>query len=260
MNKDSYIAFFDSGMGGLSVLKTAVELYPFENYLYYADVLNAPYGNYSKKKIFELTKTGISEILKHDVKAIVLACNTATNVGAAALRNELNIDILGLEPALKPAAAKITDGKILVLATNATVKQQKFKTLCQNYNVNNNLIISPQKHLARDIENNFFDKKNLSQKLDKYLKDYNNIISGCVLGCTHYVLIKDLIREKLKNTELFDGNTGVILNLFKTLRKKGLVSINKTGSVKLITTDKNQHKRHEYAKILNSFQLSVEII
>jgi len=260
MNKNSYIAFFDSGMGGLSVLKTALELNPFEKYLFYADVLNAPYGNYSKKKIFELTKDSILEILKHNVKAIVLACNTATNVGVADLRNELNIDIFGIEPAVKPAAAKFKDGKILILATNATVRQKKFKTLCNTYNQNNNLIISPQKNLAKDIENNFFNREILSQKLDKYLKDYNTIVKACVLGCTHYVLIKDLIAEKLNNAELFDGNFGVVSNLFKTLQNKSLASTNKAGSVKIITTDKNRQKKREYAKILNSYQLSIEII
>ena len=259
MNKNSYIAFFDSGMGGLSVLKTAIEFYPFENYLYYADVQNAPYGNHSKKKIFEFTLNSIKEILKYDVKTIVLACNTATNVGISKLRDELNIDILGLEPAVKPAAQKIKDGKILVLATKATINQDKFKALYKIHNTNGNFILCPQKHLAFDIEKHFFDKKILSQKLDKYLKDYNNIVKGCVLGCTHYVLIKDLIFEKL-DCELFDGNLGVVTNLFKMLRKKNLVSINKAGLVKIITTDKKRQKEAEYAKILKSFDLSVEII
>lgn len=251
--KDLKIAFFDSGMGGLTVLKTAIKMYPYEKYIYYADTANAPYGNLSKDKIYKYTYNCISKLIQTGIKALVLACNTATNAGIVKLREGLNIEIIGMEPAIKPASEKIKEGKILVLATEATLKQDKFKELYAKYN-RDNIVLSPQKNLAIDIEENFFNKDILREKLDKCLKRYKNCgFSGIVLGCTHYVLIKDLIREQFKNAEIFDGNSGTVINLFKKLREKNLISADKELSVEIFTSCGLETKKQQYLNILKSF-------
>lgn len=253
--KDLKIAFFDSGMGGLSVLDRAIKMYPHEKYMYYADTLNAPYGNLSKEKIYRFTYNSVKKILKFKVKAIVLACNTATNAGVEKLRKEFSgIDIIGIEPALKPACQKIKSGKILVLGTTATLKQAKFRALYNNYN-NGNIILSPQNNLAIDIENNFFNQEFLYDKLQLVFKDYRNYdIKGIVLGCTHYSLIKNLIQKMFADAEIFDGNEGTVINLFKTLRDKNLISLNKEQSVEIFTSCGKNTKEEQYLKILSSFQ------
>ena len=246
------IAFFDSGMGGISVLKRALEMYPYEHYIYYADTKNAPYGNLQKEEIYKRTYSCVQTLIKKDIKALVLACNTATNVGIASLREKLNIEIIGVEPAIKPAA-QITDGEILVLTTEATVKQDKFKALCNRYD-KGNIILSPLKYLAKDIEDNFFDKGFLYKKIDLYLKKYKKEdIKGLVLGCTHYVLINDIIREYFPKAQVFDGNTGTVINLFKKLRDKNLIGCKKEKNVEIFTSCADNSKILQYLKILKSF-------
>lgn len=251
--KEKKIAFFDSGMGGLTVLKRAIEMYPYEKYIYYADTLNAPYGNLSKDKIYKNTYKCVCGLMEMGIKALVLACNTATNAGIGKLRDELDIEIIGIEPAIKPAAEKIKSGKILVLATAATINQDKFKILCQKYD-NGNIILSPQKELAKIIEDNYFDKELINFKLNEFLKKFKNEnIGGIVLGCTHYVLVKDLIQKIFPNAMLFDGNSGTVINLFKKLRDKNYISMEKALSIEIFTTCGNLEKKEQYLKILNSF-------
>jgi len=257
--KDLKIAFFDSGMGGLSVLKRAVEMYPYERYIYYADTLNAPYGNLSKEKIYKHTKTSVEKLVKTGIKALVLACNTATNAAVSKLRQDFNdFDIIGMEPALKPAAEKISAGKILVLGTNATLKQEKFKLLYNRYN-DGNIILSPQTNLAFDIENNFFDQEFLLRKLELIFKDYKNLdIRGIVLGCTHYSLVKNLMRKMFENAEIFDGNEGTVINLFKKLRDKNLISLDREQSLEIVTSCNLKSKKEQYLKILNILSNPIE--
>lgn len=97
------IGFFDSGVGGLSVLKDACSLMPEENYIYYGDSANAPYGEKSREEIFELTMRGIGYLMSNDIKALVVACNTATSAVIDELRKEVDIPVIGMEPAIKPA-------------------------------------------------------------------------------------------------------------------------------------------------------------
>ena len=109
------IGFLDSGLGGLSVLSEALRQLPDENYIYFGDTLNAPYGDKDPEEVSRLTHLAVDKLIAMDCKAIVIACNTATSCAAGQLRRELNLPIIGLEPALKPASLLPGEGKILVI-------------------------------------------------------------------------------------------------------------------------------------------------
>ena len=127
------IGFFDSGVGGISVLHTARQLLPNENFLYYGDNGNAPYGPKPLEEIRRLSKNSIRLLLDHGVKAIVIACNTATSAYAEIVRSQLSMPIIGMEPAIKPAQLARKGGDVLVLATKATLSLPKFHRLMDQY-------------------------------------------------------------------------------------------------------------------------------
>ena len=120
------IGFFDSGMGGISVLKTAYQKMPNENYIYYGDSANAPYGNKTEAQIKKLSLDAGKALFDMGVKAIVMACNTATSAAVILMREKYNIPVISMEPAVRPALAASAKGKVLVLATPATVSQSRY--------------------------------------------------------------------------------------------------------------------------------------
>jgi glutamate racemase len=131
LNKNSSIGVFDSGLGGLSVLATLQKLLPNESYIYVGDSKNAPYGTKSKEEVLELSRQICNQLVSLDVKAIVIACNTATSAAVNQLREEYDIPIIGMEPAVKPALRQ-SKGKVAVLATEMTLKEEKFQKLIES--------------------------------------------------------------------------------------------------------------------------------
>jgi glutamate racemase len=125
------IAFFDSGIGGISVMFEAIKQLPREDYLYFADTLHVPYGTKTKEEVKKYVINSIQTILKQEVKAIVIACNTATSIAVSELRSEFNVPIIGMEPAVKPAVEmNRTNGKrVLVFATQLTLSQTRYVDL-----------------------------------------------------------------------------------------------------------------------------------
>ena len=117
------IGIFDSGLGGISVLAEALKVLPAENYLYYGDNLHIPYGDKSPEEVLALTHQAMDKLTQLRCKAIVLACNTATSAAAGAMRQELDLPIIGMEPALKPASQLSGEGDVLVMATQMTLSQ-----------------------------------------------------------------------------------------------------------------------------------------
>ena len=125
--KNRPIGFLDSGVGGLSVLREAVRVLPAEDFIYFGDSANAPYGTKTVKEIRDLTFKAVENLMDYDIKALVVACNTATSVAIKELRNSFDIPILGMEPAVKPAV-EVTDKKrIMVIATPVTIREDKLK-------------------------------------------------------------------------------------------------------------------------------------
>ncbi len=222
------IGFFDSGVGGLSVLKYALEIMPEENYIYFGDSLNAPYGTKNKEQVFSLTKSAINHLIEQNVKAVVVACNTATSIAVDTLRKETDIPIISMEPAIKPALEK-TDGNVLLLATNVTLNSERVNKLINKFDTDNRVIKLPCPHLAKKIEEAVFLKNDIEQYLNELLLPYKDKnISAIVLGCTHYPFVKDKICNILgENIFVFDGIEGTVLHLKEILESNNIKNHNK---------------------------------
>ena len=128
------IAFFDSGIGGLSVLHHAMKVLPHEQFIFFADEDNVPYGTKTTEQVFQYVSDAFSFLMTKDVKAIVVACNTATSVAVRELRHQYKIPIIGMEPAAKKALDMDTQrNRVLVIATPITVRGHKIKELIEKY-------------------------------------------------------------------------------------------------------------------------------
>ena len=128
---DKPIGVMDSGMGGISVLKELARIMPNEDFIFYGDSANAPYGSRTTEEIYQLTEAVVEKLLKKDVKAVVIACNTASSAAGARLREKYpKLPIVAIEPALKPAVISCPGGRVLVLATEATLHSRNLK--CRN--------------------------------------------------------------------------------------------------------------------------------
>ncbi len=222
------ICFFDSGIGGSTILKEVIKLLPNENYVYYADSKNNPYGNKTKEELFEIVSNAVDNLLKYDPKLIVCACNTATEVVLNDIREKYpSITFVGTEPAVKVVHDKYQDKKTLVITTKGTGESERFKSLFNNYKTPNcTLVEAPL--LAGLIENN----KDPYPYLKELLKDYKDI-DIVVLGCTHFPLAKNALRKVLGNVTFVDGSVG-IANRVKNLLKDNLND--NSGSINIIST------------------------
>ena len=151
--QDQPVAFFDSGLGGISVLRETVRLLPQENYLYYGDSLHAPYGVKSEAQIQALSLAAAEHLVSAGAKAIVVACNTATSAAIGLLRQTYpDIPVIGTEPALKPAVEKYPGGRILVMATPMTIRQEKFQALKRQFDDQAQIIGLPCEGLMEFVE------------------------------------------------------------------------------------------------------------
>ena len=244
MNKFSPIGFFDSGLGGISVLREAVKLLPNENYIYFGDSANAPYGVKSANEVRLLAEKGAEILIAKGVKAIVIACNTATSAGVDFLRNKYtDIPIIGVEPALKPAVEHFPQGRILIMATEMTLKEEKFQALWKHYGQNAEIIPVPCPGLMNFVENGIFS----GYELDSYLHDKLDIhtkkpVDAIVLGCTHYPFLKDGISEIVgNNTMIFDGGEGTSRQLKRKLEEAKLINTNnEKGSITFINSSTDE--------------------
>ena len=200
------IAFFDSGIGGLTVLSSAKKTLPNQLFYYYGDNARAPYGNLTREKIMQYVTEAFDTFQSLKVKVAVLACNTATAVCAETLRKKYSFPIIGAEPAVVPAAKR--GGNILVLSTRATFQSERFRQLCKNAQkryANANITAKACDELAGVIEKNLHNSRfDYTPYLPKPDKRYTTV----VLGCTHYIYIKEAIKNYY-GCETVDGNVGI---------------------------------------------------
>ena len=213
------IAVFDSGVGGISVLASVRRRLPEENFLFFADSENAPYGDKPTDEIRNLTLRNCRMLTERfPVKAILIACNTATSAAAKDLRSELQIPVLGVEPALKPAV-EAGAGPILVLATQLTIREEKFRTLMGNLQNDLMIIPSPCPGLMEIVESNP-ESSEAETYLRRVLAECPERPKAIVLGCTHYVFLKPLLRRIAPDISLYDGNEGVSRHLKHVLTQR----------------------------------------
>ena len=229
----SPIGVFDSGVGGIGTLAALRRELPEEKFLFYGDTANAPYGTKSRDEVMGCINRIMEHLLAQEVKAVVIACNTATAVAAAELRVRYDLPIIGIEPALKPASEVRKDGSILVLATPMTLKLEKFRALYARYG--EGAIPLPCPGLMELVEREANDEAR--RYLLELLSPYDlTKVDAVVLGCTHYVFLRPLLKEILPaGVSVLDGNEGTARQLRRVLTAKELLS-DGPGSVTLETS------------------------
>lgn len=231
------IAVFDSGLGGISVLKELLRLLPNENFIYYGDTANAPYGVKSAEQVRELTFSVYERLKNRGIKAFVIACNTATSVAVAALREKYPRDIIiGVEPALKPAVLCAQHPTVAVLATPLTLKEEKFATLMGRFGDDAEVIPFACPGLVEFVERGEITGDGLQEFLNGLLTPLKREqLDAVVLGCTHYPLVKDAIVEALGGEVLvFDGSAGTARETKRRLESAGLLNNGSDGGVVFI--------------------------
>ena len=221
------IGVLDSGLGGLSVLREAIKIMPNENYIYFGDSKNAPYGVKPTKEIRDLTFNVVDFLIEKGIKGLVVACNTATSAAVSELRRVYpDIPLVGIEPAIKPAVELNRSGKILIMATPMTIKQEKFNLLLNKYKEKAEIVPIPCAGLMEFIEDGILSGEELEEYLEEKLSIYDKSeISSIVLGCTHYPFVKDVIAKIVgSNVIIMDGGEGTAREIKRRLREKNLLT------------------------------------
>ncbi len=248
---ESPIGFFDSGLGGASVLKEAIALFPTENYVYYGDNGNAPYGERAPEDILSLTLASIETLKREGIKALVIACNTASSVMTAALRERVGLPVIGMEPALKPAQQLRHGGRVLVLATRATLALPKFAQLMARYGEGAKCVPFPE--LVVLVEKGLTAGDAVRDTLAKRLSPYlSEPVDAVVLGCTHFVFLKEEISRFFRGkTAILDGNAGTVAQMGRVLAERGLRTACGTGSVRFMTSGEPARFEPLFRELLN---------
>lgn len=230
-NKENPIGVFDSGVGGISVLKECLIVLPSEDFVYFGDSINAPYGTKSVKEVKELTFNAVDFLLDKGAKAVVIACNTATSAAIDDLREKYkDIPIIGIEPALKPAVEASKGKSIIIMATPMTLSEKKFSNLMRQHNKEVNIIPLPCAGLVELIESGIIEGDEIQSYLKDKLKEFMHLdLASIVLGCTHYPFIKgELIKVVGEKTIIIDGSIGTVNQLKRQLNINDLLSEKKT--------------------------------
>ncbi|MBX4261753.1 glutamate racemase [Clostridium estertheticum] len=244
-NRERPIGFFDSGVGGISVLKESLKVLPNEDFVYFGDSLNAPYGIKNVNEVRKLTFKAVDFLLEKDVKVVVIACNTATSAAIDALRRRYkDIPIIGIEPALKPAVEVSRGKSVIIMATPMTLTEKKFDNLMKLYNKEVDIIPLPCAGLVELIENGIIDGNEINEYLKGKLKEFSHLdVAAIVLGCTHYPFIKkELIKIVGEKTIIIDGSIGTVNQLKRQLTRNNLLNEKKTkGIVTIYSSSTNDN-------------------
>ena len=220
--KELQIAVFDSGVGGISVLKELIACMPQERYLYFGDSANAPYGTRTTEEVRELTLAAAEHLYQRGIKALVVACNTATAAAITHLRQRYpDIVVIGIEPALKMATDRFPTGRVGIMATQVTLREEKLEQLVERF---------PQVQVARIpapglvelVEQGKAQSAETEALLEDILSPYRGKLDAIVLGCTHYPFVRDTIRKILgEEVAILDGGEGTARQTRRCLEERG---------------------------------------
>ncbi|MCI8634057.1 MAG: glutamate racemase [Eubacterium sp.] len=220
------IAVFDSGVGGISVLRALLLEMPNENYWYYGDSANAPYGTKSLEEVRKLTIAHVDRFILQGAKAVVVACNTATSAAVRLLRQKYpEVPIIGIEPALKPAALSGNHPNVIVMATPMTIREQKFNNLMNRYMGVAHIIPLPCPGLMEYIEHGDIHSMELEQFLERLFEPFDKLkLNAVVLGCTHYPFVSRELKKVLGDrVRLYEGGPGTARETKRRLAEAGLL-------------------------------------
>jgi glutamate racemase len=223
--KNDYIAVFDSGVGGISVLRHLRRELPEERFLYFGDSANAPYGTRTTKEIRDLTLAAVQKLVDRGLKALVVACNTATAAAIEDLRRRYpDLIVVGIEPALKIASDHFPGGKVGVMATPATLREEKFARLMARCADHCQVVKLPAAGLVELVEAGKGNSPEAENLLRPLLEPYHGKLDAVVLGCTHYPFANQTISGLLgSDTMLLDGGPGTARETKRRLTAAGLL-------------------------------------
>ena len=211
------LAFFDSGIGGLSVLHHALKILPREEFIFFADEDNVPYGTKTPAQVLSFVDEAFEFLAAQKVSAIVVACNTATSVAVRKMRAKFPLPIIGMEPALKLALDTFPARKVLVTATAITINGEKIRRLIKRLHAENFSELKALPGLVTFAERQEFASPAVEEYLRGQLAPYDwEKFSSLVLGCTHFNYFKDTLRKILPpHVRILDGNAGTVNELIR---------------------------------------------
>lgn len=247
MDKTGKIGIFDSGIGGVTVLREILKVLPEENYSYYSDSKNNPYGDKTTEEIQGICDKIVQNFIKKKCKAIVIACNTASSKAVQFLRDQYpKMSFIAIEPAYKMVHDYAYDKRTLVMATKGTIESEKFHLLLKKYD-NHKTFLLPCVGLADTIEQG--NKQEIKVCLQELLKDYKGKVENVVLGCTHYPLVQEEIQEILGPVQFFNGAFSLAKRLKTVLAEKQLLNHGE-GHIEFEDSQGLEEKRRRFFGLL----------
>lgn len=242
------IGILDSGIGGVTVLNEIIKLLSNEEYIYYSDSLNNPYGEKSVEQVFNYVDNIMKYFINKKCKAVVFACNTATALTIDEIRKKYpDIIIVGIEPAYKMVYDYAKDKNTIVMATKGTTNSKRFQELYHHYDNGKTILI-----ICHELANLIEEGKD--REIDEYLAKIlptDKKIEAVVLGCTHYPLIKDKISKVLGNVSFYDGANGVANRLYHLLEDNNLINNNSDSKITFIDSSSSIKKENRFWDLLS---------
>lgn len=247
VNKNRKIGIFDSGIGGVTVLKEIIKVLPNEDYMYYSDSKNNPYGDRTEEEVKQICDKIVQHFIKNNCKAVIIACNTASAKAAKYLREKYpQIPFIAIEPAYKMVHDYAYDKPTLVMATKGTMESEKFNLLFQKYD-NYKTYLLPCVGLAERIE--LGDKEEIKRYLKRTIGIYKGKVKNVVLGCTHYPLVENEIKEILGQVQFFNGAPNLAKHLKYILQKENILDKGK-GMIEFEDSQNFEQKKKRFLEIL----------
>lgn len=269
---NNFIGIFDSGFGGISVLNRCMELMPYENYVFFADTLNCPYGLKSKKQLVMLGDKILSNFDKLKAKEVIIACNTMSTSDMEHFKAKFShFNITGTFPDFSHIFKSglvikddnitytKTDGlkinkhhlKLLLIATTATCKSEFAKNLIEQYKHLIDLYVEPADFIVKAVENDKRESFEFRNELNDFFKEYRDI-DYLMLGCTHFSFVEKEIKSILKNETIITSGCEVVANnALSYLKSKNLLNISNEPTITIIDYSINGQRKQIYDKLLN---------
>lgn len=256
MSNNAPIAFIDSGVGGLPYLQWVKEKLPRENFIYFADRKNFPYGEKTKEEIVNIVLHVVRSLHNgNKPKMLVIACNTASVTSLDAVRDAFDIPVIGVVPAVKPAAEISNNRRIGVLATERTVRGMYLQDLIDKFASSCHIEKVGAGGIVRFVENSYFNAT-MDEKVSIIEESVNQFLEAdvdvVVLGCTHFIYLTDLLKKKLgKFVQVIDSRDGVGNQVIKVLKEKNMLSTGKTRDIFYCSAEQERGSYKQFASLFN---------
>jgi glutamate racemase len=237
MDKNSPIGIFDSGIGGLTVLKEVSLLLPSEDIIYLGDTAHLPYGTKSENVITRLAVSNILFLLEKGVKAVIVACNSTSSVSLPKIKDFFKVPVIGVVESGVEAALKRNKKKIGVIGTPATIRSKAYQNLIRSKSPQAEVLAGSCPLFVPLVEAGWLESSLTKQTAEIYLKKFKHKTDLLILGCTHYPLLKNTIESVLKDTELIDSAQTIAEKTVFLLKNNNLLKSKGKGRISFFLTD-----------------------